>query len=223
MTYNFKATNTFLLFIRLSLVLAATLLVFTIVFTFGNLGRIKYEFLFLFCFLLVAFCFFYLTKKIIVIDIYACLLNKTKIEIELKYFLLRKKTYVVLIPEIRSYSYENGMGYKIFSLNRKKGFNFKFLVMPEIENLKSFEIFYEDLKNVIEKKNEENNLNFIYGKPTIYKTKFGLLCGAILLLILIAIPIAHLFFETKLNIGFLLILYPAGIMFLIRLYIEQKK
>lgn len=221
MTYNFKVTKTFLILIRLSLVLAATSIVFAVIFTYGKFGKINNEFLFLTCFVMLAFLFFFLTQKIIIVDITARTFDKNKIEFVQKYF-LRTTKRTILASEIRNYSYENGMGYKIFDLKRKKGFNLKFLIVPDIENLESFNNFFQDLKGMIEKQNEENNLDYIHKSSTIYRTKLGLIYGAVLLLILIAIPIAYLIFKTSFNIGFLLILYPAAIAFLVRLYLERK-
>ncbi|WP_337968718.1 hypothetical protein [uncultured Flavobacterium sp.] len=174
-------------------------------------------------FLFVFFIIYYLTKGITIINVLVNFIDKTKIEIIIKYRFFKERRYVFLISEIKNYQCEYGTGYKIFYLNRNKGTNFKFLILTEIENLKSFENFYEQLKNNIEKYNKEDSLYLIKEKTNIYQTKLGLFYGIILFIILLAIPICYIVLQTKINIGFLLIIYPTGILFLWRLFIEQKK
>ncbi|GGF23859.1 hypothetical protein [Flavobacterium limi] len=88
--------------------------------------------------------------------------------------------------------------------------------------MKSFDGFYDDLKIQIEKHNMTNS-NLIHEKPTIYETKIGMLYGIIIAISLIIITICYIILKTKVNFGILLILYPAGIIFLYRLYIAKKK
>lgn len=223
MTYKFKITNTFLIFIRLFFALGATSAAFAFVLTLSNFGKIENEFLFLSSFLLITFLIFYLIKKLIVINASITIVDRSRVEVELAYFLFRKKSYNFSIADIKSYFYESGKGYKVFYLNKKLGHNFKFLVFTTVENLNAFESFYNDLKNSIQKHNKENITNVIKEKPTLYKSKQGMAFGIILVFLLILIPILYYVLNTKINIGLLLILYPGGIMFLVRLYRERKK
>ncbi len=220
--YNFKTTNTFLLVIRFIFSSALTLLLFAIIVSNQYL-KLDNELFFMLTFLFVFFIFYSLIKGITIINVLVNFIDKTKIEIIIKYRFFRERRYVFLISDITNYLCEYGTGYKIFYLNRKNDTNFKFLVLTEIENLKSFENFYEQLKNNIEKYNKENSLCLIKEKTNIYQTKLGLFYGIILFIILLAIPICYIVLQTKINIGFLLIIYPTGILFLWRLFIEQKK
>ncbi|KAF2338859.1 hypothetical protein [Flavobacterium nitrogenifigens] len=221
-TYKFKATTTFLIIVRLTLTLVIVLGVFALVLKFGILGKINNEFLFLGFFSLVSFLIYYLLRRITVIDISINLEDKNKIEILSENIIFRKRKYVFLFSEIKYYSFENGSGYKIFCLKRNRGGNFKFLIFYTIENLGLFNKFFKEFKNIIESQNSAPPLSTGYEKPTIYKTKLGLVYGVLIFLILIAIPIAHIIFKTRFNIGFLLILYPPSLFFLMRLYLEQR-
>lgn len=217
--YNFKTTTIFLLFIRFIVTSFVTLIPFTII-ALNNYIKLNNKFLFISSFLIVFFVVYFLTKKKSIIEVWISFTDK--IEIELKYPFLKKRKYVFFISDIKSYLYEYGNGYKVFYLNKRKGINFKFLIFTETENLKSFDNFYDDLKIQIQKHNMANS-NLIHEKPTIYKTKIGMMYGIIISICLIIIPICYIILKTKVNYGILLILYPAGIIFLYRLYMAKKK
>ena len=95
MTCNFKITSTFLLFLRLVIALAATAGVFATILSMSNFGKIENEVLFLLCFLITGFLIFHLIKKIIVIDAFITVLDPSKIQIELTYFIIKRNTYIL--------------------------------------------------------------------------------------------------------------------------------
>lgn len=220
--YNFKTTNTFLIFLRLFLALSATLIIIILLSKYSGFGQLNNEFVFLTCFVALALLFFYFLRKIIVIDT-IIKIESMKIEITCKHLLIKSKPKIIPIDEIRNYSYDYGNGYKVFKLTRKKGNNFKFLIMTEVANATQFDNFYADLQNIIKQYNYKKSLNLISEKKSIYQTRLGLILGFALSFVLLTIPIIHLLFDTKFNIGLLVLIYSMSITFLIRLFYEQKK
>lgn len=221
-TYNFKTTNVFLLFLRFLFAAVVTVTVFTII-ALNKYVRLDNELWFTVGFLLLFFIVYFATKTIIVVKTKVTLVDKSEIKLEQNYFLFGERKSSFLISEIKNYLYQYGSGYKIFYLNIRKGSSFKFLIFTDVENLRSFNSFFEKLTKNIENYNKDNALDVIFEKPTIYQSRLGLFYGIILFIILIAIPISYIIFETKINIGIILILYPAGFLFLWRLYDGQKK
>lgn len=214
--YNFKITNTFLVLTRVLLACSITIIT---IFILSKYLKINDELSIIIIFLVEFYIILYLTKKNIEIDVIVVFVSKTKIEVLFKHPFIQKKKIFFLIPEIKSYSYEYVIGYKKFYLNTKNGTSLKFLI--SIKNLASFYNFYEDLETKIQEHNIENKQELIHEKPSIYKTKQGLFYGIVICLFLIIVPVCY--FILKINIGILLILYPAGIFFLWRIYIERNK
>lgn len=221
-TYNFKTTNVFLVFLRFLFAAIVTLTVFTFI-ALNRCIILSNKLWYTVGFLVIFFTVYFVTKRIIVINTQVTFIDRNEIKLELNHFLFGIKKSSFLIPEIKNYLHHYGNGYKVFYLNTRKGSSLRFLIFTEVENLKSFNDFFENLTKNIEKYNKENALNLIVEKPTIYQSKLGLFYGIILVIILISIPISYLIFETKINFGIILILYPTGILFLWRLYYGQKK
>lgn len=166
--------------------------------------------------LLITYWFLKIVSKVIVeINV-----GDKTLEISRKYLMFN--TFIKIdFFNIKNYKYEKGNGYDIFGIKLKKGFGISLLIEIDKKNHQQFSQFIKEFENKIEVINM-NNYSKITKSLTIYESKWGFIYAVIIAILLISIPLLF-FFKIKFNFPLILILYPSGLFYLYRFYLQRKK
>lgn len=208
----FSSTTDYFLFIR-------WILTFGIIFLV--LINITSGIILLTIYVIIAISMLYFLKKIFIIKVGIIPANNFSVKIHKQFFFSYKRATIYDFSNIKSYQYEGG----IFRIRTKNGKNLKLIVDTEDKNLEKFFVEYKSFKEKIEQYNLTNLSDKISEDLPSHQTKYSKIYAVIILIILILTPIFYFYNNnnnTRVNVGFLLILYPPSLMYIYRVYSFNK-
>lgn len=215
-SYFFTTTRTFLLILRAWI---SILISFIIIYFLSKTKLIDKTILS--ALFIVLFILIYIFTNFISIVKVSIKLDNDLIEIIRKSFFSREFKESFKLSDIKNYLYENVNSYEKFSLTFKKS-KLIFLVELNVKNISKFNEFYVDFEKKILKHNNINPQNKIDKSLTIYQSKLGYFYAVIIGLILIITPLFYIL-KGKFNLPVLLILYPSGLLYIYKVYLERRK